>query len=135
MYPVRTPQPSPRWRGEGGTRAKPWEGEGQARCEPTWRFRLQGAAAGDVGNPLRADMFGVHLTGGDRATVTGMEGLRLAAAGHRDLAANHHDARVPVMRVVGVHLARSQAAVKHLVAFAPEIGFEIALVHDKHPNR
>ena len=76
-------------------------------------------------------MFGMHLAGRDRATVTDMEGLRFAPTGHRDLATYHHDARVPVMRVVGVHLTRFQATIEDLVTFTPEIGFEIALVHDK----
>ena len=77
-------------------------------------------------------MFGMHLAGGDRAAVAGMEGLRLAGAGHGDLAADHHDARVPVMRVVGVHLTGFQAAIEDLVTFAPQIGASNRLVHDKY---
>ena len=51
-------------------------------------------------------MFGMHLAGGDRATVTDTERFRFTSTGDRDLSANHHDARVPVMRVLGVHLIR-----------------------------
>ena len=65
-----------------------------------------GAASGDIRNPLRTDMFSMHLTGGDRATVTYMERVCFASTSQRDLTTNHHDARVPVMRVVGVHLTR-----------------------------
>jgi hypothetical protein len=36
--------------------------------------------------------------------------------------------------VVGVHLARFQAAIEDLVALTPQIGFEIALVHDTASN-
>jgi hypothetical protein len=80
-------------------------------------------------------MFGMHLASGDRATVTDMERFRFAATGDGDLSANHHDACVPRMRVVGVHLARFQAAIEHLVTLAPEVGFEIALVYDKGSDR
>src|SRR6266478_7696191 len=59
-----------------------------------------GAASSDKGDPLRTDMFGMHLAGGDGATVTDTEGFRFASTGDRDLSANHHDARVPVMRVL-----------------------------------
>jgi len=51
-------------------------------------------------------MFSMQLTGRDRATVADMENFRFAPTGHCDLSTNHHDARVPVMRVLGVHLIR-----------------------------
>ena len=73
-------------------------------------------------------MFGVHFAGGDGATVADTEGFRLSGAGKSDLAADHHDPRVPVMCMVGVHLARLQAAIENLVALTPQLGFEIALI-------
>src|SRR5437764_826615 len=65
---------------------------------------MSGAASSDKGDPLRTDMFGMHLAGCDHATVTDTERCRFASTGDRDLSANHHDACVPVMRVLGVHL-------------------------------
>src|SRR2546430_9496393 len=76
-------------------------------------------------------MFGMHRTRRDRATVAGPESFRLAATGQRDLAADHHDARVPIVGVVGVHVIGAQAAVENLVALTPKIGLEFALVHHK----
>jgi len=106
-----------------------------ARNLSSWASRCSGAASSDKGDPLRTDMFGMHLASGDRATVTDMERFRFAATGDGDPSANHHDACVPRMRVVGVHLARFQAAIEDLVTLAPEVGFEIALVHDKGSDR
>jgi hypothetical protein len=80
-------------------------------------------------------MFSVHFTGGDRATVPYMERVRFAATRQRDFSTNHQDARVPVMGVVGVYLTRFQASIEDLVTFTPEIGFELALVHDNAPDR
>ena len=80
-------------------------------------------------------MLGMHFARGDRATVTNTERFRFASTGDRDLSANHHDACVPVMRVLGVHLTRLQAAIEDLVTLPPEVGFEIALVHDKRSDR
>ena len=77
----------------------------------------------------------MHLASGDRATVTDMERFRFAATGDGDLSANHHDACVPVMRVVGVHLTRFQAAIEDLVTLTPEGGFEISLVHANGSDR
>ena len=77
---------------------------------------------------MRTDTFGMHFTGGDRATVADAEGFRLAASGEGDLAADHHYTRVPVMRVVGVHLTRFQAAIEDLVTLTPQVGLEIPLV-------
>ena len=105
--------------------------DGQATGASGYR----GAASGDIRNPLRADLFSMHLAGANRATVPDTERVRFAAARQRDLTTNHHDARVPVMRVVGVHLTCSQAAIEDLVAFTLEIGFELALVHDHVSDR
>src|SRR5579862_4327528 len=78
-------------------------------------------------------MFGMPLAGGDPATVAGTEGLRLAAPGDRDLAADHHDSRVPIMRMLGVHLAGPEAAIKDLITLAPQLGLKFALVHHRTP--
>jgi NAD(P)-dependent dehydrogenase (short-subunit alcohol dehydrogenase family) len=56
-----------------------------------------GAASSDIGDALRSDMFGMHLTGGDRATATCTERFGFAATRKCDFATNHHDARIPVM--------------------------------------
>jgi hypothetical protein len=93
-----------------------------------------GAASGDIGYAMRTDTFGMHFTGGHRATVADVECFGLAGAGEGDLAAEHHDARVPVMRMVDVHLTRSKAAIEDLVALTPQVSFEIALVHHKIPS-
>ena len=61
---------------------------------------------GDIGNALRADMLGVNFARGNGAAVSRLERFGLPATGQRDLATDHHDARIPVMRVVGVHRAR-----------------------------
>src|SRR2546430_2684880 len=88
-----------------------------------------GATAGDVRHTLRTDMFGVHLTGRDSATVADTECFCLAGAGKCDLSPNHHDARIPIMCVFGVHFARLQASVENLVTLTPQLGFKLSLVH------
>src|ERR1700694_1789424 len=77
-----------------------------ARNLSGWASGGSGAASRDIGDPFRADMLGMHPAGGDRATVTDMERYRFAATGDGDLSTYHHDACVPIMRVVGVHLTR-----------------------------
>src|SRR5207249_9146406 len=55
----------------------------------------------------------------------------LPVTGQRDLAADHHDARIPIMGVVGVHHPGLEPTIEDLVALASQIGFEFSLVHDK----
>src|SRR5262249_36281589 len=57
--------------------------------------------------------------------VAGAEGLCLAGTGKCDFSANHHDARVPIMGVVGVHFSGSQAAVEDFVTLAPQLGLKL----------
>jgi len=64
------------------------------------------APPGDIGNALGADMLGVNFARGNGAAVFRSERFSLPATGQGDLATNHHDARIPVMRVVSVHRAR-----------------------------
>src|SRR6266436_1237487 len=57
-----------------------------SRAERNLSNRASGcgaAASSDKGDPLRTDMFGMHLAGGDGATVTDTEGFRFASAGDR----------------------------------------------------
>jgi len=88
------------------------------------------APSSDKGDALGADMLGVNFAGGNCTTVPGSERFSLPATGQRDLAADHHDARIPIMRVFGVHRARLELAVEDLVALATQISLEFALVHD-----
>jgi len=46
-------------------------------------------------------MLGVNFAGGNGAAVSDTERLSLPVTGQRDLAADHHDARIPIMCVVG----------------------------------
>jgi hypothetical protein len=50
-------------------------------------------------------MLGVNFAGGNRAAVSDTERFSLPATGQRDLSANYHDARIPLMCVLGVHPA------------------------------
>jgi hypothetical protein len=74
-------------------------------------------------------MLSMKLASGDRTAVSWSKRFWLAPARQRDLASDHHDPRVPFMRVIGVHLTRFQTAIEHLVTLTPQIGFKIALVH------
>jgi len=74
-------------------------------------------------------MFGVHFTGRHCTTIAGAEGLCLTPTGKRDLSANHHDARVPIMCVLRVHFARLQASVENLIPLTPQLGFKLSLIH------
>ena len=87
------------------------------------------APSSDVGDALGADMLGVNFAGGNRTTVPGSERFSLPATGQRDLAADHHHARIPIMRLFGVDCARLKPAVEDLVTLATQISFEFALVH------
>src|ERR1700738_3713667 len=89
------------------------------------------AAPGDVGDALRTDMLGVNFAGGNGAAVSDTERLSLPVTGQRDLAADHHDARIPIMGVVGVHHPGLEPTIEDLVTLASQIGFEFSLVHDK----
>jgi hypothetical protein len=75
-------------------------------------------------------MLGMHLASGDGAGVAGTKGLRFARASECDLTSDHHYTGIPIVRVLGVDLARFQAAVENLIAVAAQLGFEVALVHD-----
>jgi hypothetical protein len=46
-------------------------------------------------------MLGVNFAGGNGAAVSDTERFSLPATGQCDLAANNHDARIPIMCVVG----------------------------------
>src|ERR1700737_4284748 len=89
------------------------------------------AAPGDEGDALRTDMLGVNFAGGNGAAVSDTERLSLPVTGQRDLAADHHDARIPIMGVVGVHHPGLEPTIEDLVTLASQIGFEFSLVHDK----
>jgi hypothetical protein len=89
---------------------------------------------GDVGDALRTDMLGVNFAGGNGAAVPDTECFSLPATGQCDLAAYHHDARIPIMCVVGVHHPRPETTIEDLVTLVSQFGFEFALVHDK-PSR
>ena len=52
---------------------------------------------GDVGDASRTDMLGVNFAGGNGAAVSDTERFSLAATDQRNLAADHHDTRVPIM--------------------------------------
>jgi hypothetical protein len=89
------------------------------------------APPGDIGDALWADTLGVNFAGGNLATVPGSEGFGFPASGQRDFATDHHDAGIPVMRVIGVHCPRLQPAIEDLVTLASQIGFEFPLGHHK----
>src|SRR6202022_17622 len=89
------------------------------------------APPGDVGDALRADTLAMHFTSSNSTAVPDTERFQLPATSQCDLAANHHDARIPVMGVVGIHHPRLESAVEHLVTLSPQIGFEFALIHGK----
>src|SRR4029077_17879354 len=76
-------------------------------------------------------MLGVNFAGGNGAAVSDTERLSLPVTGQRDLAADHHNARIPIMGVVGVHHPGLEPTIEDLVALASQIGFEFSLVHDK----
>jgi hypothetical protein len=76
-------------------------------------------------------MLGVNFSGGNGAAVSDTERLSLPVTGQRDLAADHHDARIPIMGVVGVHHPGLEPTIEDLVTLASQIGFEFSPVHDK----
>src|ERR1700720_2148098 len=76
-------------------------------------------------------MLGVNFAGGNGAAVSDTERFSLPAPGQCDLAAYHHDARIPIMCVVGVHHPRLEPTIEDLVTLASQFSFEFALVHDK----
>jgi hypothetical protein len=71
-------------------------------------------------------MLGVNFAGGNGAVVSGTERFSLPATGQRDLAANYHDARIPLMCALGVHHPCLEPTVEDLVTLASQIGFEFA---------
>jgi hypothetical protein len=80
-------------------------------------------------------MLGVNFAGGNGAAVSDTECFSLPATGQCDLAADHHDARIPIMCVVGVHHPRLETTIEDLLTLASQFGFEFALVHDKSSRR
>src|SRR6201993_2336678 len=80
-------------------------------------------------------MLGVTFAGGNGAAVSDTERFRFPATRQCDLAADHHDARIPIMCVVGLHHPRLEPTIEDLVTLASQFGFEFALVHDKPPRR
>lgn len=54
---------------------------------------------------------------------------RLNLTPEHDLAADHNDAGVPVMGVIGVHVICFQPPIEDLVTLTPKVGLKIALVH------
>src|ERR1700760_4347572 len=78
-------------------------------------------------------MLGVNFAGSNGAAVSDTERFSLPAAGQCDLAAYHHDARIPIMCVVGVYHPRLETTIEDLVTLASEFGFEFALVHTSPP--
>src|SRR5262249_6070543 len=76
-------------------------------------------------------MLGVNFAGGNGAAVSDTERFSLPATGQCDLPAYHHDARIPIMCVVGVHHPRLEPPIEDLITLASQFGFEFALVHDK----
>jgi hypothetical protein len=48
----------------------------------------------------------------------GTERFRLPATSQCNLAVNHHDARIPIMGVVGIHHPGLEPAVEHLVTLS-----------------
>jgi hypothetical protein len=63
-------------------------------------------------------MLGVNFAGGNGAAVSDTERFSLPATGQCDLAAYHHDARIPIMCVVGVHHPRLETTIENLVTLA-----------------
>src|SRR6266851_6466873 len=76
-------------------------------------------------------MLGVNFAGGNGAAISDTERFSPPATSQCDLAANHHDARIPIMCVVGVHHPRLEPTIEDLVTLASQIGFEFCLIHDK----
>jgi hypothetical protein len=76
-------------------------------------------------------MLGVNFAGGNGAAVSDTERFSLPATGQCDLAAYHHDARIPIMCVVGVPHPRPETTIEDLLTLVSQFGFEFALVHDK----
>jgi len=98
---------------------------------PTGALGFSVAPPGDVGDALRTDMLGVNFAGRNGTAVSDTERFRVPATGQRDLAADHHDARIPIVCVIGVHHPRLETAIEDLVTLASQIGLKFALVHDK----
>jgi hypothetical protein len=71
----------------------------------------------------------MHLASGNGAAVPDMECFSLPGTGQSDLAADHHDARIPIMGVVGVHHPGLEPTIEDLVTLVSQIGFEFALIH------
>jgi hypothetical protein len=97
-------------------------------------FRCSGAPSRNISDALRADTLGMHLASRNGAAVPDTECFSLPGTGQCDLAADHHDARIPIMCVVGVHHSRLEPTIEDLVTFASQIGLEFCLVYDK-PSR
>src|ERR1700722_2628604 len=87
------------------------------------------AAAGQIGDALRANLLGVHAAGGHLAALSGAERLRDVVARDGDLSAEHEQPGVKVMAVVGFFHVRPQAGENGPEAVAPQFRFEFDLVH------
>src|SRR6516164_10191477 len=77
-----------------------------------------------VGNTFRPDLRRVHATRRYRAVVTCSECFRFVVPGHRDLAAQHHDAHVDIMCVQVLGKAALLATMHDLEAFATQVALE-----------
>src|SRR6185312_16001519 len=78
----------------------------------------------DVGDAFRPDLRGVLAARRDLAVVAGPERFRLVVAADGDLAAQHHDARIEVVRVQLLGEAGLLAAMHDLEALAAQIALE-----------
>src|SRR6266404_774893 len=76
----------------------------------------------------------MYLARGNGAAVPDTERFNFPGTGQCDLAADHHNARIPIMCVVGVHHPRLQPTIEDLITLASQIGFEFCLVHEE-PSR
>src|SRR6476620_9748619 len=86
--------------------------------------RLAVRLADDVGDAFRTDVRGVQASRRQFAVLAGLEGLRLVVPGHGDLAAEHHDPRIEIVRMRFLGHATLLAAMHHLEALAAQVALE-----------
>src|SRR5215471_3715898 len=78
-------------------------------------------------------MLGVNFAGGNSAAVSDPKRFSLSSTRQCDLAANHQDARIPIMCVIRVDHPRLEPAVEDLITLSSQFGFEFALLHKGPP--
>src|SRR6516164_5215330 len=105
-------------------------GRSKTGCSPSARRTvsvdrcLAVSLSDDVGDPFRSHLRGVLATRRQLAVIAGVVRFRPAVPGQRDLAAQHHDTHIEVMRVEILAEPACLVAVHDLEALAAQVALE-----------